>query len=63
METVALINGVIALIQLLEPKIEEAIKKGEISPEEQQRLADKIGRLRSHVAFTGPHWQPSDRPQ
>lgn len=50
----------LAALELALPKIEELVREGKISPQEQQDLRDRYNALRGHAAFTGPEWVPSN---
>lgn len=54
---VAAINGGIQIVTVLAPLIQQAVQKGEISPEQQQAIQDKLNALRAATAFSGPEWQ------
>lgn len=58
-----LISALLALLDFAEPRIKEAAENGDISPEEQQKLKDKIDSLRDGVGFSDPEWQPSSSQQ
>lgn len=49
------------LLNILIPKVEEAIKSGQITPEQQQKVRDAYLQLRAlgDGAFAGPEWDPS----
>lgn len=55
---IAAINGILAVLEILVPKIVELTKAGEITPEQQQALLDRkdaiLGKL--DEAFSGPEW-------
>lgn len=56
------IRAVIAALDFVEkmlPVIQQAVKAGEVSVEEQQRVRDRYNSLRNagELAFSGPEWQ------
>lgn len=61
MEALAAINGIIAIIKLVEPHVSQAIANGQISVDKQKELMDSIDALRAKTAgqFAGEHWKPS----
>jgi hypothetical protein len=62
MPPLVIANGLIAMLELVMPKIEALVKKGEVTPEEQQALMNKIEALKSDPSkFSGPEWEPSGR--
>jgi hypothetical protein len=58
MEEIAIANAAIALIEALAPKIQAAVKSGQVTPTEQQTLLDKYNSLKTNLdaAFSGPEW-------
>lgn len=54
-----LISALLALLDFAEPRIKEAQENGDITPEDQQKLKDKIDSLRDGAGFSDPEWQPS----
>jgi hypothetical protein len=57
-------DGLVGLIEKLAPDIEQAVQKGLIPAEMQQKLFDRVKVLRpGGTAFTGPEWNKSTDPQ
>lgn len=60
MEPVAIIglaNAAITIVEQLAPLVQQAVAKGEISPEVQTALDKRIAALRpGGTAFAGPEW-------
>lgn len=54
----ALVNALLAGIEVLVPQIAKWFKSGEISAEEQQKVFDRYKALRDagDAAFEGPEW-------
>lgn len=63
MQTALIIQAVLTLLDWLEPRLAEARKTGEVTPDEQLALHNRIEKFRSSEAFSGPEWEPSDKPQ
>lgn len=56
---IAAINAATQLIEVMAPRIEELMRKGEISPEQQAQLMARVQALKSNDAFSGPEWRKS----
>lgn len=57
---IALAEAGITLVEKLAPLIQQAVNKGEITPEQQTALDQRIAALRPNgTAFAGPEWQVS----
>jgi hypothetical protein len=57
------LNAALALAEELMPIVQQQIKAGMISPEEQQKVRDKFNSLRQAAAFEGPEWEvPPEAP-
>lgn len=56
---IALANAALALLELLLPKIQEGVKTGDVSVEDQAAVRSKYEALRAQgdAAFSGPGWQ------
>lgn len=50
------------LLQTLLPEIQAMANKGQISPEDQQKLWNSIQGLKSSAAFQGPEWTIDPNP-
>jgi hypothetical protein len=59
MNELIIANAAINLVTLLLPKIDEAVKNGQVSVEAQRELRAKYNTLRAagDAAFTGPEWE------
>lgn len=59
MEEIALASAAIALVEKLIPKIQEWVKSGQVSPEEQKALFDKYNNLATSLdeMFNGDEWK------
>jgi hypothetical protein len=59
MEYAAAVSAALTLLEFLLPKIEDAVKRGEVSPEKQKELRDRYNQLRAQgdTAFSGPEWK------
>ena len=55
----AAIVAAIGLIETLLPIIQQRVKNGTITPEEQQKVLDDYKRLKTKAdgVFTGPEWE------
>jgi len=54
----AAVNGALDLVEALGPIIKDMVKQGQITPEQQQAVDDRVTSLRpGGVAFAGPEWQ------
>jgi hypothetical protein len=53
---VTLVDAAVGLLEKLIPSLKTAFSSGEISVADQQALKDRINKLRSSEAFTGPEW-------
>lgn len=53
-------SAAIALLEKLIPWIREMSNNGEITVEQQKKIADGLNRLRDSGAWSGPEWKPSD---
>jgi len=53
-----LANGALTLVEALAPAIQTMVAKGQITPEQQKALDDRITALRpGGTAFAGPEWK------
>lgn len=59
MEISLLISAVLALLDYAEPRIREAVSDGDVTPEDQQKLKDRIDSLRAGGGFDSPEWNKS----
>lgn len=59
---IAAIDGAIALIEKLAPLIQNLAQKGDITVEQQQKLADRMADLDRLDLFTGPEWRVDPDP-
>lgn len=57
MEFLAAATAALALYEKLQPIIAAQVKKGEVPPEEQQKLRDRFNAIRKADAFAGPEWE------
>lgn len=64
MEQIAIANGLIDLLEIVIPQVQQAAQKGQIDPDTQAKLLARIEGLRDirGPAFAGPEWQPSQPP-
>lgn len=64
MDPFVLANGLISLLELLIPKLTEAIKNGEVSPQEQQDTRGRFNALKANIdgMFSGPEWEITPPP-
>jgi hypothetical protein len=53
----AAIDGAIALIEKLTPLVQNLISKGEITPEQQDALMNRMDELNRLDLFSGPEWR------
>lgn len=53
----AIADAAMAILEKAIPAIQAMFKKGEIPPEEQQRIRDRYNAIKSGAAFEGPEWQ------
>ena len=54
----ALANGAVGMLEQLGPELASLFSKGEITPEQQQALDDRVSALRpGGTAFSGPEWK------
>lgn len=58
MEEIILASAALALLEKLLPVIQQQVKTGQITPEEQQKIRDQYNSLRNQgdAAFAGPEW-------
>lgn len=64
MEWLLAMNAAIALAEKLAPIVQAQIKSGQVTPEEQQKLRDRLNALRNATAFEGEEWEvPPDSVQ
>lgn len=54
------LNAALSLAETLMPILQQQIKAGLVSPEEQQKVRDKFNLLRKAEAFMGPEWTTTD---
>lgn len=55
-------NAALALLEIVIPKIAALVKSGQVTPEEQQTVLDRVHALKTDPSkFTGPEWEPSGR--
>lgn len=57
-----IISAAMSLFDFLEPRIADATASGDITPEQQATLKDRIDKFRAGAGFEGPEWQPSQTP-
>lgn len=64
METLALVNAGVGLLETLIPNIAKLVQSGEITPEQQATVRARYLSLRAagDAAFTGPEWELSTKP-
>jgi hypothetical protein len=57
----AIANGAFTILEAILPQLQEMAKKGQISPEIQQTLNDRVDRLSpsNPDLFKGPEWKKS----
>lgn len=60
MDPIVIASGAIQILQAIIPYINDAVKKGLVSPAEQAELMAKIDDLRSGKAFQGREWEVTD---
>lgn len=53
MDPITIATGAISILQTVIPYINEAVKKGQVTPEEQASVLAKLDELRTKSAFTG----------
>lgn len=58
----AMIDGLISLLEMLIPQLAGLVGAGLVTPEEQQARLDRIAALRTAGPFTGPEWKKSTDP-
>lgn len=61
MNEIILANAALALLQALLPSIQNAVKAGQITPEEQLKIRANYQAFRDagDAAFVGPEWEQS----
>lgn len=59
MEALAAITAALTVVEKLMPLVEQAAKKGDITPEQQKAVRDKYNLLKDQAdrMFEGPEWQ------
>ena len=60
MDPITIASGAISILQAVIPYINEAVKKGQVTVEEQEKLMKQIDALRSGEAFKGREWEVTD---
>lgn len=55
-----LIDAVLTGVETLAPRIGELVQKGEITPEQQQKLLARVRAIQDSSAFSAPHWKPRE---
>lgn len=63
MQIQLLIQAVLALLAYAEPRIREATEDGEVSPEDQAKLKEKIDGFRNGLGFDSPEWTDRAKPK
>lgn len=54
---ILLVNAGLTLLNEYGPKLRELMDSGDITPEQQQALQEKIAALRTSGPFSGSEWQ------
>lgn len=54
---IAMIDGFIAMIEKLVPIVQGMAAKGDVTPEQQQALLDRMEDLNRLDLFSGPEWR------
>ncbi len=59
MNEILLANAALTLLEKLIPYIAQQVKRGAVSPDEQQKLHDRYTTLKAQgdLAFSGPEWR------
>lgn len=59
MEEVTAFLAALALAEALAPRVEEAVQRGEVTPDQQKQMRDRYEALRARGsdAFKGPGWE------
>jgi hypothetical protein len=52
----ALINSGLSMVEALAPEVAKLFQSGQITPEQQQALYDRIEAIRNGSAFSGSEW-------
>lgn len=52
-----LLNSGLSIVEQLAPKVAELFASGDVSAEDQQKLAGRLAALRTNAAFSGPEWE------
>ena len=60
MDPITIASAAIQILQAIIPYINDAVKKGQVTPEEQSALLAKIDELRSGKAFAGKEWEVTE---
>ena len=61
MEWIAIINAGISILETAIPRLREAVQNGDVTPEQQKTVEDRLNALRQPGAFSGPEWKKSGR--